>query len=191
VSFTARVVEWLVAAAASDASGKHHPHRFREAVALLGGSIDGILKKFGLLDLLNTRLAEGVAPSKWTNANLGQLRNEFGALGEWREWNPKGKDDGESLKFRKTLCPVWRPFFSRLECSERDTTTSIVLQFHLKLELKAKWIAGCRLVLSWTEWHLLKKDGSFTRFFFNSDAGQIQRYVSNNPANSDHQFGHS
>ena len=187
IQLTTRAVELLVSAAANDASGKSYPHRFREVVARLSMSVDEILEKFGLRDLLNIRLAETADQGKWCKTNLGELRKQFQDVPEWKAWDSSGMSADEELSFRKTLYPVWSPLFSYLPCSTRDASASVMRKFNLKLELKAKWIPGRETAIHWTEWQILEKDGSFTRFHSIHDE-PIVPYKADVP--SDHQLGH-
>lgn len=188
IKFTAIAVESLVRAAEFDASGSSKPRRFREVVARLCMSVEDILDKHGLRDLLNMRLGQEAKKSKWQKTNLGYLRKQFLNVPEWSLWDCLGVGDDKELSYRRTLSPIWQPLFAPLPFDALGESASVVLKYKMTLELKAKWITYGNEDLNWAEWHVLEKGGAFSCFYSSLDKGPIKPYGAD--VSLSHQFGH-
>lgn len=137
--YTGDCCRLLVMAAARDGSGNPHPRRYREVTAALNQAIDAVVKRFGLQDSLNVKLAGTGRTGEWVRMTLADLRKEFRSLPTWKEIDSTAQPDNVEVEVRSTTFPVWKPLFTAWPGGPRAEPDVLVQAANVKIEFKLPW----------------------------------------------------
>lgn len=152
IGISSMYLEFLLRAAAVDFSGFEHPSRFREVTATLNQAMADVIEQRGLLDSLNFKMATDPIFEASDDVTLGELRERYSCLPEWKNWDSPEYSEELKLKSKLTEFRLWHPIFGSRPWLKKDTSSlnEIVMKFRIRLQLKADWLPQ-KVEMEWTE----------------------------------------